>query len=36
MIIEAPTIGALYGVPQAFTWNIGTTGITTSAFFMHQ
>ncbi|MNF33597.1 hypothetical protein D3C84_144150 [compost metagenome] len=26
----APTIAALYGMPQAFTWNIGTIGITTS------
>ena len=26
----APTSGALYGRPQAFTWNIGTTGRTTS------
>ena len=26
----APTIGAAYGIPQAFTWNIGTTGSTRS------
>ena len=28
--IRAPTIAQAYGVPHAFTWNIGTTGITTS------
>ena len=26
----APTIAALYGMPQALTWNIGTTGKITS------
>ena len=26
----APTIAAVNGMPQALTWNIGTTGITTS------
>ena len=30
MTSAAPTIGAAYGVPQALTWNIGTTGITRS------
>jgi hypothetical protein len=25
-----PTIGAVYGKPQAFAWNIGTTASTTS------
>ena len=26
----APTIGALYGNPHAFAWNIGTTASTVS------
>ena len=30
MMRLAPTIGAAYGVPQALTWNIGTTGSTRS------
>ncbi len=30
MIIAAPAIGAANGVPQALTWNIGTTGSTRS------
>src|SRR3954468_23318897 len=30
MIIDAPTMSAAYGNPQAFAWNIGTTGSTRS------
>ena len=30
MIRSAPAITAAYGSPQAFAWNIGTTGSTLS------